>query len=202
MYKNIKNRRSVKKYTQRGMAHPELKYIEIDIHSEFSSVSTSGHQIELLSEIVQGTNFYQRIGNKVHVSHIVLTYHMVGGQSNIGTDDAFNVVAVRLIETPGSTTPTIPPVCGVVTVQSTKSLRVLHTEEYRLLSRCPDDTGYMPATKYQHCVIPINSDYVWNQDEGDIYPMKRIYLQIVTDSAIASNPGISVGKVTTFFTDP
>jgi len=180
----------------------ELKYLETDIASEFASVSTSGTQVELLNNITQGTNFYHRIGNKIFLKHIILSYHIVGGQSNLGTDDAYNVVAVRLLETPGATTPNIPPVCGVVTPQSTKALSVLYSDEYRLLSRCPDDTGYMPATRYQHCLIPINRVYTWNQDEGDAYPMKRIYLQIVTDSAIASNPGLSVGKITIFFFDP
>jgi len=179
----------------------ELKYIELDLHTTFSSVSTTGTQMELLSTIVQGTQFYQRIGSRIHVQFVQLCYTIVGGQSDLGTDDEYNTVALRLILTPGATTPTIPAVTSCITAQSTKSIRIYFSYEFKMQSYARNDTGYMPAVRHGEHRVPINTSFEWSQDAGDVYPLLRIYLQMITDSAVSSNPGIEVGKVAIFYTD-
>jgi hypothetical protein len=205
--RNRKGRTKIKFNRQKMNVFPttigrsELKYREYDLVSDFGSVSTTGTNLELSHLIENGNLFYQRIGATITICALQINFTIVGGQSDLGTDDEYNTVACRVYITPGATTPLIPAVCSVITQQSTKALKILFSNEFKLQSFSRNDTGYMPAVKHSSHKVNINTKFTWSQDSGDVYPMKRLYLQMVSDSDLVSNPGVTAGKIAVFFTD-
>jgi len=175
--------------------------MEVDITSTFSSIGTLGTNYSFLQLITRGTQFYQRIGASIHVKFIRLSYTIVGGQSNLSTDDEYNTVAIRMFLAPGTITLLVPPVCSMITATSTKSVHTYLSHEIKLQSFARNSTGYMPAVKHEEFTIPINRTFVWSQDEDDAYPMFRLVLQMISDSLVVSNPGVTTGKLATFYTD-
>lgn len=197
-----KSRRRGRKRSSRAIVY--LKRRQVNLSTSFSSVNTSWI-IEDVPLTTAGTDIANRIGRAIRLSRFVVRGMVVGGQSNLVTDDPYNAFrivifvgrpelvsadwAARTIDDP-----VYPGVDGVN--------RCLFDKILNLQVPAADSTGYVPATRQVDYTFNLNTVALYGTNVAAV-PQggESLYLAMISDSAAASNPGFTSGYYVLFFRD-
>jgi len=166
----------------------------------FSSISTSGSQYDLVTPIVLGLDTYNRIGRSIRLIRFQLCGLLVGGQSNLGTDDKYNTVRINLLwGTPSMYAAALPSLQVPVTPQYVPGLiENLHEAHVSPRSYSRDSTGYMPATAPIDFGVNLKSRQIVY---GLAAPGMVLSVACLSDSSLVPNPGFSNGFMALWFED-
>lgn len=132
---------------------------------------------------------------------------MVGGQSNIVTDDKYNVARICVIEYESGTTPLVGFNLGAILDPRNGAykglIKVLHDQVYLLPSPGEDSTGYLPALREVTIDVPLNLDVSYVSASGGAVNLSShaVMIGVVTDSAAPPSPGFINGTATLTFED-
>lgn len=201
-----KNKRRVKRgpcIATRSLIIPSLKFVQVSLPATFPAVSSSWSIYEPTNAIRQGTDHYSRLGRGVMIDRIHVKGVIVGGQSNLATDDQRNVVRLVVAITDGSFTSgslsgiglTVP----ITNANVTGLLKKLTDVEIPLTSTARDSTGYMPAQRAISLMVNVGTAVEYNDSIGGFSPFPRINIFVISDSLIPPNPGFVSGFIQTQF---
>lgn len=179
----------------------ELKFYPQLLTTNLGSVSTAMSTQTLTGQIQIGTALTQRVGRSIHIKRISLDGILVGGQSNLATDDNRNTVRLVCAEMDVGASLSIA-VGDILDPRTQRGIqRIYYDQLIFLQSPGRDSTGYMPAMRRVSISLPINRDlsYVTDGLNGE----SRTYFAwfMVSDSLLAANPGFTSGATLTEYTD-
>lgn len=208
-YKNVSP--SVKKYVQKAIAkNVETKFVNntlIASPTDYRSIGNTWLETDL-TNIAQGTGIAQRIGHEIKLKGFNYRGTLVGGQSNLATDDNRNTVRIVLgIWDATSSTPltsngaTIDSYIAKDTTVSKGLVKKLYDSVIELQTPGRDSTGYLPAMKQLRKFIKLNKHFIRYYGSGSTNDNHKLILSMITDSAAPSHPGFVNGYVTVFFED-
>jgi len=179
----------------------ENKYVRYSLHTEFPSVSTTTERLDCCEGIAQGLGPNERIGDVVRVRQIRLSGFLVGGQTNVVTDDAYNSFRIVVFShTVGST----------ITFSMTDLLdprfnqglrRVFYDQSFALPSPGRDSTGYMPAVRKIEIAIPLNFMQLYTGSGATAVAQEELAIGMVSDSVGVPNPGFESGSLAVCYAD-
>lgn len=180
------------------------KFKSTDLNTIFGSISDSWI-IQDLVTITNTTDVSGRWTRKIKLLRFQLQGLLVGGQSNLATDDAYNGVRLVLFEgAPGLATVDFAGFDQNVHLQPGISgiTRVLMDRMIALRVSAPDSVGYVPACTTVSFSRGVNTVCIFDAS-GLITPAagSSLYLTMISDSAAVSNPGFTIGHVTLTFVD-
>lgn len=166
----------------------------------FSSISTTGGQYDLLTPIVLGLDTYNRVGRAIRLLRFQLTGLLIGGQSNLATDDRYNSVRINLLwGSPSMYAAVLPSLQVPITPQYLPGLlENLHESHVSLRSFSRDSIGYMPAIAKIDFSVNLKSRRVVY---GLAAPGMMLTVACLSDSSVPANPGFSNGYMTLWFED-
>jgi hypothetical protein len=201
--------------TQKGVSHgliettsgEEIKFYNFPLHSVFPSIGTTPQYSSVTAGVTNGTALPNRVGNSIRVKAFGFYGTLEGGQSNLATDDEYNVIRISLIEVQYQTmAATITP--GTYNVSSVLDPRtfpglinVIHDEVITLSSPGRDSTGYMSAVKQLNVRKKLDLLVPYSGAAAYSDTSKSLVMLIVSDSAVVSNPGFVTGQEYVEFTD-
>jgi hypothetical protein len=172
------------------------KYNATALSAAFGSISDEWI-IQDCSYLQAGTDLVRRLGRKVRITGFGLQGLLVGGQSNLETDDAYN--NVRLVIFIGTTSMASGDwsslsISNHIVPGQTGVTRVLFDRTYALKVHAPDSTGYVPACKAFNLHIPVTVNVLYNTDaQAYASGSLSLYFALVSDSSAVSNPGFTSG---------
>lgn len=181
----------------------EQKFITNPMTSAFSSVSTAVSYIDLTALMGAGTDYYNRVGRQITQKWLSVSGTLVGGQSNLATDDPYNVFRITVVK--GNVGMTFGT-WGLTQVLSPDTIlgldRVLLDRFITLESPGRDSTGYMRAVKRVEFSVRL-PDVVthFTTAAAGSQNGETCYLVMISDSAVVSNPGFVDGSWVLRFTD-
>jgi hypothetical protein len=175
----------------------EIKYTTSDLHTIFHGVSTVPGIWAPTAQIAVGSDMGQRIARNILVKHFTMRGVLVGGQSNIITDDKYNTARIVVAEY----NPQVAAPFGNLTLSNVIDSRdafpgigkVYFDQTYLLTSIGPDSVGYLPSTKKVSIDIPLNIQCEYNGAPGNTISRNNLVIGMVTDSVAAPSPGFESG---------
>lgn len=181
----------------------ESKFITNPLTTAFSSVSTSVTYIDLAALVGAGTDYYNRVGRQITQQNLSVSGTLVGGQSNLATDDPYNVLRITVVK--GNVGMTFGT-WGLTQVLSADTIlgldRVLSDRFITLQSPGRDSTGYMRAVKRVEFNVRL-PDVVthFTTAAAGSQNGETCYLVMISDSTVMSNPGFVDGSWVLRFSD-
>lgn len=180
------------------------KFKSTDLNTLFGSIDDSWI-IQDLVNITNTTDVTGRWTRKIRLLKFQLQGLLVGGQSNLVTDDAYNGVRIVLFEgAPGLASVDFAGFDQNVHLQPGISgiTRIFMDRMIALRVSAPDSTGYVPACTTVSFSRGVHTICVFDQS-GAAYPAAgaSLYLAMISDSAAVSNPGFTIGHFTLTFID-
>lgn len=180
--------------------HAEIK----EKTTTLSSSIGTGMLLLSTSDVSQGTDDYQRIGRQIRIVEIGYRGTLVGGQSNLATDDKYNFVRMTFLK--GDTdkmydvlSSSPPTVTGRLTPGLIAGLdRVLTDQVISLPSPGRDSTGYMPPIRVVSLSKQVNIVVNFG---ASAYPTPAVSLMLVSDSSLVPHPGFTDGYAYVKFVD-
>ncbi len=170
-----------------------------DLTATFASIG-SGLVTRDYSALGQGTEYYQRVGRRVVITHVDICGTLVGGQQNSIADDAYNTVCLALvINAPGSapTGWTLPTPIGPQLTAGVK--KVLWTKRFVLNTNAKDSTGYIAKAALVSERIPVNEPFEYVSSADTAATNQSLYLVGMSDSVAVANPGFTSGYIMVAF---
>jgi hypothetical protein len=204
------NRNQIRRRVRRGPCiatrpYPNLstRFVTVPLISTFPSITSTWSLYEPTNLIRLGTDYNGRLGRQVKITKLQMKGIVVGGQSNLGTDDPRNVVRVVVALVDGSFTSS--SLSGIslgvpVTNQNVTGLLTLYRDlliNLNTFSR--DTTGYVPAQKAVGFTVSPNATLLYNDSIGGFSPVPRIIICVLSDSSFAPSPGFTSGFIQTYF---
>lgn len=188
----------------------ETKYVIDYCTGSFSSIASSW--LYYKPAITLGTgSFANRIGRKVSISGFEIVGTIVGGQSNLATDDKRNTLRIVVGTTSGAqAAPLGTPLAGIafsdpiirIGAAATARLHLYKDRFFNMLSSSPDSTGYMPAMRkvfFKHNFKrPLVINYA---DDTANNPDRNYFIAMISDSFLAPHPGFTTGFIKTYYKD-
>lgn len=170
--------------------------------SLFGSVSTSPSQKSLCDGIAQGTDLANRTGRSIRLVSVDWSGTLVGGQSNLSTDDKYNTVRIVVwYGVSGAGTPGFS-VSGYLDPRYFNQVqRIIFDKKYTLKSFAPDSTGYMPAVLEVRESLRLNDLIQFSGTGTGVESGMVPYITIMSDSLAAPSPGFVTGSLAVRFTD-
>ena len=169
------------------------KYTFRDLTTIFSSVGNVW-LVDDLVRVAAGTDIDERYGRRIAINSIALRSALSGGQSNVVSDDVYNVVRVVIClasdtlvagDWNGTVGMGHPPIVGLFP----KVHRFLYDKTFVICTYGLDSAGYIqrviPVEKYLQQQIPLQFDGVAATDHSQV----SIFMGVISDSAAVSNPG-------------
>jgi len=166
---------------------------------------SSAWTVTRLANIAEGTDFNQRIGREIVLDTVRVAGLLLGGQTNIATDDSYNHCRIVIIEAiHGFTSGSLGAVgvLGIIDPRSVQGVkRVIHDVCYKEDTPGRDSTGYVPSVQWvkEHANLGMHVKYT--SAAGADSNMYEPYICFVTDSGLPSNPGFSDGAIVVAFHD-
>jgi len=186
----------------------ELKGNEAKFYSytlaTMGAITTTPNGVNMCSNIIQGLQFYSnRVGSLIELHSFGLRATLVGGQSNIVTDDAYNTVRLVVAVT--------EPACTFATLTMNSILgprdqsgvhQVLYDKVITLSSPGRDSVGYLPAVKTVSLNLPLRNLRVRFTGAGaNTVSNETILIGVVSDSAAAPSPAFVSGQALLYYSD-
>lgn len=163
------------------------------LNTVWTSVSTAGSFVPLVSNIAAGVDSNARIGRRIRVFRVGFQGTALGGQTNSVADDPYNAMRIVIITcVPGFTW------AGGLNVNQFIDPRyhaglfdVLHDQTFTLRTNAKDSTGYIPAAKTVRINISCNTCLEYNSTSAAAPVGREIRAYCVSDSSAVSHPGFS-----------
>jgi hypothetical protein len=168
-----------------------------------TSISTTSYITNLTSPLTEGTDYQNRLGRQVHWKHFHLSGQLVGGQSNLGTDENRNAVRLVVADIVAGSTPsiTLSSILDPRTASQAGLIKVHFDRTFSLESPGRDSTGYMPSCREVVLNVPINRvQEFYGTGSGSGVGMNTVLFS-VSDSAVVPNPGFVNGSSYLMFED-
>ena len=178
----------------------EVKMREATAVATFGSFSNTGQVFTMAQNIVLGTDNNQRIGRKIVLTGFRIQGTLIGAQINGVADDPYNAIRITCYTVKQGISGIAFGVNDILDAYHFNGLSTVYYDK-RILLKVPakDSTGYIPATRLVDIKIkfrkPITYDAISNVAENEVF------LQCVSDSAVAPNPGFVNGRVIGYFED-
>jgi len=168
------------------------------------AITTTPNGVNMCNNIIQGLQFYsQRVGSLIKLKSLQLRATLVGGQSNVVTDDAYNTV--RLVVA------LVDPACTFATLTMNSILgprdqtgvhKVLYDKVITLSSPGADTTGYLPAVQTVSFILPLRDAVVRFTGSGaNTVSNEALLIGCVSDSAASPSPAFVSGQALMYYTD-
>lgn len=199
---------TVKRYVRRQVnKNVENKFKLADMTTNFSSVGSANWTELELNTIATGTAISERVGNEVKLMGFALDGTIVGGQSNLASDDNRNTF--RIVLALWDATNAVPLATNGAnlsslitsrTVAGKGLIRKFIDKTFNLPSPGRDSTGYMPSMKRIHIfkkLYRIIKYYGSATTNGN----NKLILSMISDSALVSHPGFVNGRWSLYFQD-
>lgn len=203
--------RRFRRYTKRRFpvlrrSRPEIKRIETQLNTAgaFQTVSTAGKTINFGKGLVQGTNYNQRVGDKINIVGYQFYGQLQGGQSNLATDEKTNYVRIMIMSTQQGASPTPLPNFDLPINRQTvpNVMKVYIDRMISLQTPGRDSTGYLPATRMVKFNVKLRKPFVIKfPQSGSTTPVVDLICWAVSDSSVVPNPGFLNGWLRVFYTD-
>lgn len=200
--------RKFKSYVKRTISRTlEKKSYSFTMNqSPFSTMSGTAEY--LFCNPSQSTTSTGRIGRKIKITKIRFSGCVIaGGQSNLGTDDKYNVVRLCLATWKKGIT---------LTPFATNSIGIgtpLDRDTYQLLGKVyydktlimntagRDSTGYLPTIRKWSMKKKFKNLVINYADETATYWDKQLFFSVATDSGLAPSPGFIAGTMRVWWED-
>lgn len=167
------------------------------------SITSTWLTYEPTYHIRLGTDYNGRLGREVKITSVELKGMLVGGQSNLVTDDPRNVVRIVIAIVDASfNAAALSPVTlntPITNINVTGLLRVLADRTINLRVFSADSTGYVPSQVAVSIKTSPSSIFLYNDSVGGFSPVPELYVMFLSDSAIAASPGFVSGYLKTNF---
>jgi hypothetical protein len=180
----------------------ECKYTSFAlISSGFQTISNTTVVNVVTSGIIGGDDFTNRNGRQILVRQVRLSGLLVGGQSNVITDDAYNQVRI-VVYTMGSNNALTFDLTASLDPRVQQNLKHVYLDKLITLhSPARDSVGYLPAIREVNFKVSMqfNQDYVSlavNATTGDY-----LAIAMVSDSTAVPHPGFVSGMIDVIFDD-
>jgi hypothetical protein len=171
--------------------------------STFPSINTSWSVFEPTNNIRLGTDYNARLGRYVYLEKIRVSGTLVGGQSNLSSDDSRNVVRIVVAITGDAFTSSslsgLSLSSPITNMNVTGLLRVLQDRTVNLRVFGSDSVGYVPSQQLLDMVIPVSQNVIYNDSVGGFSPVPQINIFVISDSSLSPSPGFVSGYIQTFF---
>lgn len=193
---NSTMRRRIPQFVRGSKLIAKCKRRQVALVDDFSAIGASWNILDV-PYTACGTDIGNRIGRVINLRRFFLRGMLVGGQSNLVTDDSYNTVRmVCFVGRAGLVTadwaarniddPVLPGVDGVK--------QVLVDRVITLQVPALDSTGYIPATKHVAWETNLSLQVEYGEAAASVPAgSDSLYLALVSDSAAAPNPGFTVG---------
>lgn len=207
VFRGKRLRRTIKSTVNR-MA--ETKFLIFPMVSVFPTIPNSWQYF--IPSIAQGTSIFgQRLGRKLAIRGYSLVGTLIGGQSNLATDDKVNTVRFvtglcsSSFATPASTPLSLinfdDPILRVGSMAQA-GLKLFKDRYMELKTAGRDSTGYLPAMKRFFFKHKFKKDYVIEYaDDTATTPNRNIFIAFRSDSALAPSPGFTNGFLKVWYKD-
>lgn len=184
----------------------EVQRLVVPATTQLGSVSTTGVLIDLYSAIAQGDDLNMRTGRSIQALSYNLFGTLVGGQANIATDDKVNTVRIVFLEANvGTAVSALNTAWGVVYPADPRYapgvVRVLRDELLTLTTPGADSTGYLPSALSVNMSGSYNKRLYYTSTSAASISGTSLFLFMVSDSAVAANPGFTCGNWSVTWTD-
>lgn len=199
--------RNVKQYVNKAIAKQvETKFVNNTLPTAFSSIGNTWVEQDMTA-IAQGAGIAQRNGHEVKITGFNLRGTLVGGQSNLATDDNRNTVRIILATWDASSAG--PLAANGATIDSyisknttvSRGLIKKHIDKIiELPTAGRDSTGYLPAIKLVKFFKKLRT-FIRYYGSASTNDNKKLILSMISDSAAVSNPGFTQGYYSVFFED-
>lgn len=199
-------RSSYKKRSFPRSLMPEVKHNASPLASSFSSIGGAWVEVDL-TNIAQSVTQVTRVGDHIRAKSFSLNGVLVGGQSNLATDDNRNIVRIVLAWWDSSSA--TPLATNGATIDSRIQsdelfgkglLKMIYNKTVVLTSSGRDSTGYMPAQRFVKIWKKLYRYVSYSNVTGTTAGQKLI-LSMISDSAVVSHPGFVQGNYFFKFTD-
>lgn len=180
----------------------ELKWRVRALSTDLPSIGTANVYRNLTS-LGAGTDYYQRVGRRVHIHYIDLFGTLVGGQSNSVADDPYNTVKVAIVLAVPTFAPTSDwSVTTPIGAQQVPGIReVLWSTALVLNTNAKDSTGYIAKGKLFAKRIKVDRTFEYNSASDTTASSDGLYVMACSDSVAVANPGFNSGLSLICFTD-
>jgi len=179
----------------------ERKFYSLGLLSSFPSISSTV-SITDIGQVSAGTDYNNRIGRTMEIVKFKLVGQIIGGQSNLGTDEQRNTFRIALIEANAGFTASGFKNYSVLDPRLWPGMvRVLYDRSISLASPGRDTTGYMPAAKELNIAVPMHLVIKYTGTAANSDSTTSLFLLMVSDSAISPNPGFTGGSAIVEFID-
>ena len=211
--KRLRRMKKVIRKTVYNMAETKTYWYDL---TTWNTIGTTWRVQNLLPSV--GADFASLIGKKYELVGIRLSGTLVGGQSNLVTDDPWDHVRIVACEMTGSARviPVNMPTMtwGIHTPIRLKSpvspadgttcyiKRKLFDKTFKIVSPGRDSTGYIQGTRevyiYKRFKKPLVLEYETN---GQANPTSYVSVNFISDSSAVPNPGFANGVLEFFWKD-
>jgi hypothetical protein len=178
------------------MVKYELKYYS-DSLSTFGTVGTTDVTYKLFDKIGFGTGVNQRIGQIIQPKALTIMGTLVGGQSNLVSDDIADTYRLSVVVGSPGLAPSGITVASVLDPRYTIGVdHVLYDKVDVIVATSRDTTGYMSAVKRININVDLSKigPIVFAASLNSV-KNQEVYVVMVTDSALAPNPGFANGLI-------
>lgn len=199
--------RPIKRYVRRAInSGVESKLNNTVLATAFSSCGSTWNEVEL-TDIAQGTGQNQRIGNHITACGFTIDGVLVGGQTNLVTDDNRNTM--RIILAIWDATTATPCADNSISLSSYLSrdrivgnglIQKLFDKVIVLRTPGADSTGYLPAVQHIKRYIRFYRK-LYYAGSSSTSCGRKIILSILSDSGAVPNPGFTSGFCNMYFKD-
>lgn len=173
------------------------------MNTAFGSISTAISYLDVTALIGAGTDYFNRVGRQITLQSLTVSGTMVGGQSNLATDDPYNVVRISVVKGNVGMTFGVWGLTQVLSTDTVLGLDKVYMDSFLTLqSPGQASTGYMPAVKrvefsvdLRHVVTHFTTAAAGSQNG------ETCYLVMVSDSTVMPNPGFINGSWVLRFSD-
>ena len=204
--------RNIRAYVRRAIdTNVEDKHLSYNLDTLFPSVSNNWTEANVCNPD-QGDTVSTRVGRRIRIKSISIRGILLGGVSDLSTDDVYNTVRIVIGLYQGtSNTPLAAggqgydnPLIATSGTSAGQRLIKKYYDKYHAIQTCGKglSAGYAPVPRefefYKRFFRPIVVTY---GDSTEDYPSKALIMSMQSDSMAASNPGFVCGYVMCKFED-
>lgn len=207
-YKNYRFKKAIQNVVQKQISHAvEDKHLEINLTSDFSSVSSSWIERALCS-ISQGVTGVTRIGRSIKIKSLKIEGVVACGANESVVDDAYNALRVVVLKTVGAQAGNTPLATSGATINTEIRndntargiIKGVYLDKYIALNTTGTEKGngdgYAAGVKvfkfYKNFPGGIKIQF---SDDTTNYPTTQLFVSMISNSTATVNPGFICGRI-------
>lgn len=205
-------RRSYRRKSRGYIPRPELKWRRVSITAT-APIDSQGLLLDLLNGIVQGTGAHQRIGSKIRLKGISISFLLSTAHNVLSAlDDEYNVIRMMAFDGDVGAFTSPPAVGSIPSVIDPYNAgvyphfkHIYKNHIFRLQAKVAglnsgDFTVLAPGLKWYKTYIPIHRTQEYMQDSAT-YSKNQFYLSFISDSGYSPHPNLTNFVYTVYYYD-